>query len=172
MPSAGRPADPAARWYAVVDTAQDPALHGLVTRCAEHACIVSGELDPVLAAALPWVVALDPHEPLTREWRSLGEGRNWGIMMQSAMPLGQVRLLFKTFLNTMLPDGRMVLFRFYDPRVFRAFIRAAKPQERAEWFRGIARYSVESEQPGQYHDFTLRDGQLFDRGQPVHGVPA
>ncbi len=160
------------RWYAVVDTAQDPTLYALVKQCAEHVCIVSGALDPVLAAALPWVVALNPLEPLAIQWRSRGEGRNWGIMAQSTMPLNHVKLLFKKYLNAQLPDGEMVLFRFYDPRVFRTYMRAATPQEYADWFRGIDRYSVESAQKGQYHDFTLREGLLCDRGQPVQGVSA
>lgn len=159
-------------WYAVVDTAQDPALYGMVKQCAQHACLISGKLDPDLAAALPWVVALNASEPLMAAWRTEGEGRNWGILVQSPLPLDYVRLHFKKFLNAMLPDGMTVLFRFYDPRVFRTYIRAATPQERAPWFRGISRYSVESERPGHYHDFTMRDGQLFDGAQAVDGALA
>ncbi len=165
-------ADSGGRWYAVVDTAQDRALLGLVKQCAQHICLISGELDPVLAAALPWVVLLDASSPLATEWRSRGEGHNWGIMMQSPMPLEHVKLLFKKFLNAILPDGNTVLFRFYDPRVFRTCLRAATPPEQADWFRGIARYSVESEQPGRYHDFTLQNGQLYDGREPVLGAPA
>jgi hypothetical protein len=161
--------NPSGRWYGVIDTAQDPALLPLVKQCAEHVSIISGQLDPQLAAALPWVIALDPREPLVARWHSEGEGRNWGILVQSPMTLGHVKLLFKKFINAQLPDGRVVLFRFYDPRVFRTFIRAAQPAERAPWFRGITHYSVESERPGHYHDFTLRDGALFDGARPVEG---
>lgn len=162
--------DPSARWFALVDTAQDPALIDLVRACRNHVCLISGELDPVLAAALPWLVEIDPREPLVQAWRSEGEGRNWGYLMQSAMELQYVKLHFKKFLNAMLPDGTAVLFRFYDPRVFRTYIRSATPEEQTPWFRGVHRYSVESERPGHYHDFTLRDGVLYDGAYPVQGA--
>ncbi len=68
-------ADPAGRWYAVVDTAQDQMLYSLVKQCREHVCLISGELNPVLAAALPWVVVLNPLEPLAIEWRSRAKAR-------------------------------------------------------------------------------------------------
>lgn len=163
-------ADPG-RWYALVDTAQDPALIGKVRACREHVCLISGELDPVLAAALPWLVALDMAEPLATAWRTEGDGRNWGILMQSPLPLDDLKRHFKKFLNAMLPDGQTVLFRFYDPRVFRTYIRAATPEERAPWFRGVSRYTVESERPGHFHDFTLQGDLLFDGAQPVHPAP-
>lgn len=165
-------ADPAGHWYALVDTAQNPALIDKVRACRSHACLISGELDPVLAAALPWLVALNASEPLTTAWRSEGEGHNWGILMQSTLRLDELKRHFKKFLNAMLPDGQTVLFRFYDPRVFRTYIRAATPDECAPWFKGIIRYSVESESPGHYHDFTLRDGVLYDGASPVHGIVA
>jgi hypothetical protein len=155
------------RWYAIVDSAQDPALLAKVKSCRQHACLISGELDPVLAAALPWIVALDPEEQLAMAWRVEGEGRNWGILVQSPLDLDQLKRHFKKFLNAKLPDGMIALFRFYDPRVMRAYLRAANMEERESWFQGVTRYSIETEQAGQYHDFTIRDGRLFDGAQPV-----
>ena len=154
-------------WFAVVDTAQDPRLIALVKQGAQHQCLVSGDVAPVLAAALPYVVRLRSGEPLADAWRNVGAGRNWGILLQSALPIDQLRIHFKKFINAKLPDGTVALFRFYDPRVFRTYMRAAHPEERAPWFKGIARYSVESAQPDHYHDFRLEQGRLFDGSSPV-----
>ncbi|MDP3908197.1 DUF4123 domain-containing protein [Novosphingobium sp.] len=160
------------RWYAVIDGAQDPRLMALVQSCAQHDCLISGKLDPALAPALPWIAVLDPAEQLTQVWRDHGQGRHWGITLQSAMDLLHVKLQLKKFLNARLPDGRLVLFRFYDPRVLRTYLTAATPPERDPWFGGITRYSVEAAEPGVYHDFTVQHGQLLDRGQPVNGLAA
>lgn len=159
-------------WFAVIDGAQDSRLMALAQSCGNHVCMISGELDPGLAPALPWLVQLNPEERLTQVWRDHGQGRNWGITLQSPMDLLHVKLHLKKFLNARLPDGRLVLFRFYDPRVLRTYLAAATPAEREPWFAGVTRYSVESAQPGVYHDFTLHGGILLDRGQPVDRAAA
>lgn len=153
---------PAARWYAVIDGAQDPSLVGMVRQCAEHTCLISGALDETLAAALPWLVAFDPDAPLMQRWRAEGEGRAWGILLCTPLALRPLRARLKKVLNAILPDGTEVLFRFYDPVVLRTFLAAAQPDECAPFFDGIDRYWVESAVPGRYHDFQLRDGIVAD----------
>jgi hypothetical protein len=154
-------------WYAVIDTAQDPALYPLVLKTPGHQCLISGDVPPALAATLPYVVRLRTGEPLGDAWRDHAAGRNWGLLIESTSREDALRTHFKKFLNAMLPDGELVLFRFYDPRVFRTFFRSATAEELAPWFKGISRYSVESEIPGTYHDFRLEAGRLFDGQHPV-----
>lgn len=154
-------------WFALVDAAQDPQLYALVQACSQGECLVSGEMSPVLAAALPHLVKLEQTEPLWAAWQTRGAGRNWGIMFQSSLRLDGLRLLFKKFLYAQLPGGATVLFRFYDPRVFRTYLVAAATEERLPWFDGVSRYWVESAKPGSFHDFSVRDGALYDSATPV-----
>jgi Domain of unknown function (DUF4123) len=154
-------------WFALVDTARDPSLHGLVTQCKDQHCLIGGDVAAVLAPTLPYIVRLNNEEPLAVAWRGKGAGQSWGILLQSAGSLDQMRLHFKKFINARLPDGTLALFRFYDPRVFRTYIRAALPEERLPWFKGVVRYSVESTQAGHYHDFRINEGQLFDGSHPA-----
>ncbi len=163
---------PAGRWYAVIDGAQDPQLLGLIQQCRAHVCLISGKLDPVLAPALPWLVEVQPDEQLIIDWRTKGAGRNWGIALESPLDLLHVKLHLKKFLNAKLPDGTVALFRFYDPRVLRTYLRAATAQELAPWFSGINRFSVESEQAGRFHDFQWHGGRLHDGPLPVAGAVA
>lgn len=149
-------------WFALVDTARDSSLHGLVMQCKYQHCLIGGDVAPVLAATLPYIVRLQNDEPLAVAWREAGAGQSWGILLQSPQTLEQMRLHFKKFINAKLPDGTIALFRFYDPRVFRTYIRAATPEERAPWFKGVARYSVESAEAGRYHDFRLDGDHLYD----------
>ena len=154
----GATGHPGARWYGVIDGAQDPRLLSLVQKCANHACLISGELHPDLAPALMPV------------WKRDGAGRNWGIALLSPLDLQHVKLHLKKFLNAKLPDGTIALFRFYDPRVMRTYFSAATPEETAPWFRGIERFSVESAQAGLFHDFHLRGGVLHDGDRAVAGT--
>jgi Domain of unknown function (DUF4123) len=68
----------------------------------------------------------------------------------------------RRFLQAKLPDGMIVLFRYYDPRVFNTYIRAATPQERAPWFEGVQQFSVESAGGTAMHHYRLVEGGLFD----------
>ena len=156
-------------WFAVVDTAQDPSLIDLVQSCGEQQCLISGDIPPVLAATLPYVVRLQAGEPLTEAWKTRGTGQNWGILFQSDDPIEQLRLHFKKFLNAKLPDGTIALFRFYDPRVFRTYIRAATLDDRVPWFKAVSRYWVEGAEPGQFHDFRVEGGRLFDGDSAIEG---
>lgn len=149
-------------WYALVDTAQDPALYPLVLQSDQQQCLISGEVTPVLAATFPYIVSLETDGPLAAAWRLRGGEGNWGLILQSALSIDALRLHFKKFLSVRLPDGRVVQFRFYDPRVFRSYLHTATPAEREPWFRGVARYWIEGAHPGQTHDYRFVEGQLFD----------
>lgn len=154
-------------WFAVIDTAQDSKLHGLVTRSRGHVCLFSGHLAPVLAAAAPWLVRLSPDEPLLDAWKSEGRGHNWGIMCRSGRTLGEMRKHFRQFLQAKLPDGRIALFRFYDPRVFNTYIRAATPDERRPWFEALELFAVEGATPETMHNYSLRGEVLYDSDTAV-----
>ena len=153
---------PETRWYAIVDTAQDDRLYDYVECCAEYQCLISGDVPRELATALPYLVHLGEGEPLTEAWRREGLGKNWGIAFESWASIDDLRIQFKKFLNAKLPDGAVVMFRFYDPRVFRTYILSAADEERAAWFQLTARYSIERENPQGFHGFHIENGCLFD----------
>ena len=161
------PDDKSPRWYAIVDTAQDRSLYDLVQCCTEYQCLISGDVPYELATALPYLVQLDEGAPLTEAWPRDGLGKHWGVAFESSSSIDHLRLHFKRFLNAKLPDGTIALFRFYDPRVFRTYIRSATSEERELWFAGIDRFSVEGSDVGQLHDFELVNGHMYDRGELV-----
>lgn len=152
-----------AAWYAVIDCAHDPRLIGLVQSCREHLCLFKGRnLDPDMLTAAPWLVRIDPAEPLLGVWQQHGHGASWGLMVLSDLPIERLQRHFRRFLQAKLPDGMIVLFRFYDPRVFNTYIRAATPEERAPWFDGVEQFSVEGAGGTATHHYRLLDGGLYD----------
>ena len=148
-------------WVALVDTAQDAGLHGLVKQSRHQECLFSGSVPHALAAASPHLVLADRREPLMKEWQERGRASNWGIFCDSSMNFDELRRHFKKFLNAQLPDGTVALFRFYDPRVFTTYIRACTPAERAPWFKGVSQYLVEADDRVR-HVYSLQEDQLFD----------
>lgn len=153
--------DPA--WHAVIDCAQDPRLEGLVRSCKGALCLFKGkDLDPRIVSSAPWLVPIDPTEPLLATWQQHGQGLHWGLMVLSPLTTEQLQRHFRRFLQAQLPDGMTVLFRFYDPRVFNTYIRAATPEEREPWFRDVLQYSVEAPGGAQLHHYRLEGDRLYD----------
>lgn len=153
-------------WFALVDAAADDTLWPLIQRCEQRACLISGKIAPELAAAAPYLVALSDSEPLLAAWQDQGGGRNWGILCESDLPLADLRKSFRRFFQAKLPDGRVVQFRFYDPRVFVTYLPSCTPAQLQPWFDGVRQYAVEGP-GGRQYSFRLRQGQLFDGDTPL-----
>lgn len=157
-------------WYAIIDCAQDPRLADLVRSCATHLCLFKGpDLDPALTAVAPWLVRIDPAEPLLPTWQQHGHAASWGLMLLSPRPIGELQRHFRRFMQARLPDGTIALFRFYDPRVFNTYLRAATPAERMPWFGTdmVLQYSVESEGGTAMHHYRLHSDQLYDGAHAI-----
>ena len=149
-------------WYGIIDCAQDPRLHDLVSAAPQSLCLFKGRnLAPEVQRAAPWLVRLDPGGQVLSLWQQHGRAANWGIMAWSHAPIAQLQRHFRRFLQAKLPDGMVVLFRFYDPRVFNTYLRAATPEERAPWFAEVVQFAVEPAGDA-VHDFRMHEGRLFD----------
>ena len=110
---------PGGALWGIVDCARDASLYGEVQKLGKDAvCLFAGKLDPELAAASPYLVRLREGTAVLTRWRTEGFGQAWGIMFRSGENIETLRRLFRQHLDAELPDGRRVLFRFYDPRVF------------------------------------------------------
>lgn len=153
-------------WFAVVDTAQDPRLLGLVRTCADHHCLFAGALEPEIAAASPYLARLDEREPLLATWRTHGTGRNWGVLIESDLPSAELRRHLRRFLQVRLPDGAVAMFRFYDPRVLPTFLAGASPDQLEAFFEGVRQFVAERAD-GTSHAFRWRRGALYDGDRPV-----
>lgn len=139
-----------ARWFAVIDCAQDPRLIDLVHQTSQHDCLFAGTLDPGVAAVAPWLVEVREGEPLMPVWRQHGTGLNWGIMVESPRDFASLRRHLRHFITTKMPDGEVVMFRFWDPRVLPVYFASATPEERNPWFDGVNCFAVEQQGQLQY----------------------
>jgi hypothetical protein len=118
--------------HAVVDTARDPRLIGLLdTTGLERCCLFAGALSPALRAAAPHLVHLAPDARFTRAFLQLGWRDSWGVL--TAAPPDVTLQLLRKHLRTLLrvrdEAGRTLLFRFYDPRVLSAYLPTCSASE-------------------------------------------
>lgn len=111
--------------YAIVDAAQDARLAGwLAATGLEQACLFAGNLSPALRAVSPHLVHLAPEVEFTRKLFECGWGRNWFVLCIAppSVTLAQLRRHCRTLLRVRDESDRKFLFRFYDPRVLRAYL--------------------------------------------------
>lgn len=134
--------DPEGHLYGIVDAAQDERIYPLLQQCAYRVCLFVGKTEPEVSASAPWLISLDPSTDLFHVWRAEGWRANWGIWFHSSMPQADIETLFRRRTLAMLPDGDVVIFRFFDPRVFRNFLPTCTDDQLADWFSGIVAFLV------------------------------
>ncbi len=151
------------RTYAVLDGASVPKLLQVF---AEHdpprICLYRGELGLELAAMAPYLVELSPDTPFT-DFVLGGWGDHWGIFIRSFGSLTDLRKHFRAFLKVRDPAGRILYFRYYDPRVLRVYLPTCNSQEAEAIFGPVRRYIAEGQEPGMMLRFSLEDGEVKTR---------
>lgn len=153
----------AAKLYGVLDCARAPEMYEHVARLEPESadCLFEGRLDSRVKQASPFLVELSPSDPLSRTWRGSGWGHSWGILISSSANLPTLRRRLRHFTLARLPDGSgPMLFRFWDPRVFRAYLPTVEPADLPGWFEGVDRYIVETEDGRGSLRYALKDGAL------------
>jgi hypothetical protein len=146
--------------FALVDAARDRRLFPLIAACAEYECLFAGVIAPPLDRASPYIVRVENGAALFDLWREAGWGQSWGLFLRTREDLGAVRRRLRHFLQAKLPDGRIVLFRFYDPRVWRDYAPSCDATRLGPWFEKIDAFVAETEDGRGASEFRLRDGRL------------
>lgn len=128
------------RLFGIVDAARDPAIYPLVQQIETRTCLFVGQVEPEVAAVGPWLLDLSTESDLLDRWREHGWARNWGILMHAELSTAALTAMMRQRAQAILPEGDLVLFRFYDPRVWRNYIPQCDLAELKGWFDGIVAY--------------------------------
>jgi len=140
--------------YAVLDGARDPRIRGWVldTR-APSWCLYRGRLPAAVEDAAPWLLRLVPGHPYVEQFFARGWHQSWGILLACAAPSRELRRHLRRFLRVRTEDGRILVFRYYDPRVLRAYLPTCTPAEIGAFFGPISSMVAEAEDAGTAHVF-------------------
>lgn len=163
-PTSGR-----APWsvFAILDAARNPAIYPAVKAAGlPYTCLYSGKLPEVLAQAAPYLVKLEKDSDFTKRLLQEGWGDHWGIFALANATLEEVRRHFKRLLKVKDPQGKTLIFRFYDPRVLRVVLPTCEAGELATMF-GPVRMFVQAGERGEVLSY-FRDGS----GLGVQEAPA
>ena len=154
-------ADTEGQVFTVLDGASIADLRlSLYRHRPEHECLYRGELAPDIAEVAPYLVRLEPNAAFTQWVLTQGWGQHWGIFAFASADLHTLRQHFRRFLTVYDPDGKPLLFRYYDPRVLRAYLPTCNGDELATVFGPVTCYLLEEEQPNTILRFRMLSGVL------------
>lgn len=130
--------------FAVVDCARNPRIHTAVTNSrAESACLYNGILSSDLARVSPHIVRLERGSSFVREFYTGGWNDAWGIVLRTTADLISVRRHLRTLAYVRDASGLKLLFRYYDPRVLRAFLPTCDETQLDQLFGPISAFVLD-----------------------------
>jgi len=165
---------PEDRVYALLDGASVPSLLDRLygDRRPEFECLFRGELEPDMAEVAPYLVALERDGALAEWVMAHGWGNHWGIFAVSRADLRTLQFHLRTLNTVYSPEGKPMLFRYYDPRVLRIFLPTCGPEQVMQMFGPVDRFVAEGEAPETALTFTQVNGapqtgtrQIVPRGR-------
>ncbi|HUT30756.1 MAG TPA: DUF4123 domain-containing protein [Sedimentisphaerales bacterium] len=159
--------------YTVLDGASVPELPQILWEHEpEHICLYRGELEPDMAAVAPYLVKLEYDHPCTKLVCEQGWGKHWGIFVITPVEV-DIRMLrghFRRFLMVYDPDGKLIYFRYYDPRVLRVYLPTCNAEEIRIVFGPISSYVLEDEDPSVLLRFSSDAERVRDEKVPLAQV--
>ena len=150
--------------YALLDGASIPELRQILHALKpEHECLYIGALSDDMAEVAPYLVQLEPEAAFTKTVLEQGWGKHWGVFVAAEAGLRDLRQHFRRFLTVYDPDGKALLFRYYDPRVLRSYLPTCNAEEIGKMFGPVKAFFAEAEKPGVLLRFEQNAGQLVKR---------
>jgi hypothetical protein len=134
--------------YALLDAAREPSVLKVIYESKEeYQSLYEGASGAQLAHFAPYLVRIPQKSPLMDTLVQQAWAKSWGVYLTCDQPLKDLRTHFRHFLIVKLPDGRVVNFRYYDPRVLRVFLPTCLPEEANQFFGPVKHFLVEAEDP-------------------------
>jgi hypothetical protein len=116
--------------YVILDTARDERVYDAVMSSrTDWACLYSGNIHRELAKVAPYLVKLRKEHFFINSLLRDGWGESWGIFLRSAAGLDELRKHFHGLLTVQDEAGNKIIFRYYDPRVFRVYLPTCNSSE-------------------------------------------
>src|SRR5512134_754784 len=108
--------------WAILDSARDERIFpALKFSRLEFISLYSGKLPDALQRAAPYLIELAAGYKFTRPLLEMGWGSSWGVFLR-IKDARNLRHHLRGFLRVQDESGRTLVFRYYDPRVLRAYL--------------------------------------------------
>lgn len=163
------------RWmgvWAILDGARDERIYGAVDATyLEKCCLYAGDLPWQLQMTAPYLVKLERDDRFVEYLLNNGWGNSWGIFLRSETSMKNVRRHLRGLIRVRDQRGRRLIFRFWDPRVLRAYLPTCFPDELATVFGPIDTLVLEGEDPGTVLRCTFEARKLVELSDSVSATP-
>ena len=147
--------------FAIIDGARDERIYAAVRGTfLPKDCLYSGDLPWQLQLTAPYLVQLEREDRFTRYLIDAGWGSNWATFLRTETGIKQLRRHLREFLRVRDESGRRLIFRYYDPRVLRAYLPTCWPAELDTFFGPITAFITEGQNPGEILEFRNERGTL------------
>jgi len=146
--------EPDQQVYALLDGASIPGLPNRLAEAPEPSgCLYRGELGLDLKMTAPYLVKLHAESALLPWLWGEGWGKSWGIYVVTPLGFEELRRHFRGFLRVRDHAGRILYFRYYDPRVLRVYLPTCNAGEIKTVYGPVVRYLCEGESPDEILEF-------------------
>jgi len=131
--------------YALLDAARDPRVLTLLGDThLPFRSLYDGAMGEQLGTVAPYLVSLHKGDDFLQLLLDEAWGDSWGVFLRCpSVDLRELRRHLRRFLRVRDESGKTLLFRWYDPRVLRAFLPACTAEEAAQFFGPITAWTME-----------------------------
>lgn len=142
--------------YVILDAARDARVLSMVGDThLPKASLYDGMLGAQLADVAPYLLQVSAHDDFFDLLVNEAWGDSWGIFLRcDTVDIRELRRHLRRFLRVRDEAGGRMLFRFYDPRVLRAFLPACTAEEAAQLFGPVEAFLVEGWEGESLQRFT------------------
>jgi hypothetical protein len=153
----------------IIDCARDRRAFGLMLDCfySRKTCLFSGPLAPQMELVAPYLVELEYEDHQTRRFLREAWGKNWGVFLKSDVRLERLLRHLRSLLLVRDHTGRRLMFRYYDPRILRAYLPTCTVEELREFFGPVQNYWIEDESSGGLLEMRFHQAGLIETSLPV-----
>jgi len=133
----------------------------------ERSCLYGEDIPEALAKVSPYLVRLQPEANFTAWLISEGWGNSWGIFLESSASLETLRKHFREFLKVDDEEGKELFFRYYDPRVLRAYLPTCDESEAQTFFGPVRSFLLENEDASEVLKYSYGSAGCDCEGIPL-----
>lgn len=147
--------------YCILDGAAIKDVPGRLYEMAPlHECLLRGELSPDMVHMAPYVALMVEGDDFSNWVIENAMGKNGSLFLNTRFSITEMRSHFRSLISVHTEDGRPLLFRFYDPRVFRKFLPTCDAEQVTTFFGKVDRFLVDSDEPDILLEYSNKEGEL------------
>jgi hypothetical protein len=147
--------------YGVVDAARnvDLAYEAKLHFGKEIRSLFLPEVEKQLWDVAPYLVPIDPDSGYLKNWATCW-GDSAGILLTTKADEATLYAHLRKIFVVEDEEKQEYFFRYYDPRVLRAFLPTCSPAQLEEFFSPIEEFTVEDDAGGTFVRFRREGGKL------------